>query len=293
MILGAGAVGAPLCARLNGRCDLSLIMDDGRRSRYDGIILNRVRYDIPVAEYGDKADLIIFACKNFGLPGAIAAAESHVKEGTIIVSLLNGVVSESLLKEAFPQATVLYSFITSLSSIREGNRVECFSENGGVIFIGSGDRCDDEALFKVTSLFDRCSVTYKVPKDIRHEIWWKFMLNTAFNTLSAILQTTYRQMYDNNSLLEVASMVMKEVRLVAAAEGVILTEEDSARAESTITALHDDGKTSMHQDVEAGRETENRWFTGTVSELGKRHGIGTPVSDLLFLLLEAKSHAEK
>ena len=90
MILGAGAVGAPLCARLNGRCDLSLIMDDGRRSRYDGIILNRVRYDIPVAEYGDKADLIIFACKNFGLPGAIAAAESHVKEGTVIVSLLNG-----------------------------------------------------------------------------------------------------------------------------------------------------------------------------------------------------------
>ncbi|MGN0907948.1 MAG: ketopantoate reductase family protein [Bullifex sp.] len=293
MVLGAGAVGAPLCTRLFGKCDLSLIMDDERKAKYDGIRVNGIHYDIPLAEENEKADLIIFACKNFDLAKAIVNADLHVKEGTIIVSLLNGVVSEIVLKQAFQKATVLYSFITSLSSIRHGSDVECFSENGGVIFIGCEDHDGDEALSRVTSLFDECSVTYKVPEDIRHEIWWKFMLNTAFNTLSAILQTSYRKMYDNASLLEVARMVIAEVRKVAQAEGIVLTEEDGERAVATVTALHDDGKTSMQQDVEAGRETENRWFTGTVSVLGKRHGLETPVSDLLFLLLEAKSHAEK
>lgn len=293
MILGAGAVGAPLSTRLFGKCDLSLIMDDAHRVKYDGVNVNGVHYDIPLAGKDDKADVIIFACKNFDLARAIVASDHHVKEGTIIVSLLNGVVSEILLKEAFPKATVLYSFITSLSSTRCGNNVECLSENGGVIYIGTGSSEDEEALSRVTALFDECSVTYKVPGDIRHEIWWKFMLNTAFNTLSAILQTTYRQMYDNTSLLEVARMVISEVRRVAETEGIILTEEDGERAVSTVTALHDEGKTSMLQDVEAGRETENRWFTGAVSVLGKRNGIETPVCDVLFLLLEAKSHAEK
>lgn len=293
MILGAGAVGAPLCTRLIGKCDLSLLMDDERKAGYEGINVNGVHYDIPLAGREEKADVIIFACKNFDLAKAIVTADPHVKEGTIVISLLNGVVSEILLKDAFPSATVLYAFITSLSSTRHGNSIECFSENGGVIFIGAG--CDDDiaALSRVTSLFDECSVTYRVPDDIRHEIWWKFMLNTAFNTLSAILQTSYRQMYDNKSLLEVASMAISEVRETAAAEGITLTEEDGKRAIDTITALHDDGKTSMHQDVEAGRETENRWFAGAVSVIGKKHGIATPVCDLLFLLLEAKSHAQK
>ena len=62
MLLGAGAVGAPLCTRLTKASELYLIMDDKRAEEYKGIIVNGLHYQIPLAKKGDKADLIILAC---------------------------------------------------------------------------------------------------------------------------------------------------------------------------------------------------------------------------------------
>ena len=59
MLLGAGAVGAPLCTRLTKASELYLIMDDKRAEEYKGIIVNGLHYQIPLAKKGDKADLII------------------------------------------------------------------------------------------------------------------------------------------------------------------------------------------------------------------------------------------
>ena len=293
MVLGAGAVGAPLCTRLIQGSELYLIMDDKRAIKYDGLTVNGRHYYIPLANKSDIADLIILACKNFDLPNAINCIKEHVGGSTIIVSLLNGVESEELLEKAFPNAHVLYSFITSLSSNRDKNVINCYSENGGVIFIGEKDNRESDELNLVTKLFDTCNVTYRLPSDIRKEIWWKFMLNTAFNSLSGALMTTYRKMCDNQALLACARMIIKEVILVANAEGVNLTAEDGQRAISTICALHDDGKTSMLQYIENGRMTENKYFSYCVSKLGKKHCINTPICDFLFNLVEAKSYAEK
>lgn len=293
MLLGAGAVGAPLCTRLTKASELYLIMDDKRAEGYKGIIVNGLHYQIPLAKKGDKADLIILACKNFDLDNAISEIREHVRDNTIIMSLLNGVESEKHLEEAFPNAHVIYSFITSLSSNRDGNIINCYSENGGIIFLGEKNGTKTEELEKVISLFDMCNVTYQVSDNIIKEIWWKFMLNCAFNSLSGILETTYRKMYDNQMLLMAAQKTIDEVIEVANAEGVNLTAKDGQRAIDTIKAFKDDGKTSLLQDIENKRMTENIYFTYCVSTLGKKHKISTPVCDLLYLLVEAKSYAKK
>ena len=56
--------------------------------------------------------------------------------------------------------------------------------------------------------------------------------------------------------------------------------------------LQDHGKTSMLQDVQACRETENRYFAGAVSRLGKKYSIPTPISDFVAILLEAKRYVK-
>ena len=213
MLLGAGAVGAPLCTRLTKASELYLIMDDKRAEGYKGIIVNGLHYQIPLAKKGDKADLIILACKNFDLDNAISEIREHVRDNTIIMSLLNGVESEKHLEEAFPNAHVIYSFITSLSSNRDGNIINCYSENGGIIFLGEKNGTKTEELEKVISLFDMCNVTYQVSDNIIKEIWWKFMLNCAFNSLSGILETTYRKMYEKFGLIYRDADRMKLSRL--------------------------------------------------------------------------------
>ena len=53
------------------------------------------------------------------------------------------------------------------------------------------------------------------------------------------------------------------------------------------------GKTSMLQDIEAHRVSENRYFSLSLSDMGRRHSIATPLCDFLYQLVEAKSDAGK
>ena len=75
---------------------------------------------------------------------------------------------------------------------------------------------------------------------------------------------------------------------IARYEGVTISQDDIEEMIRRVTSLRDHGKTSMLQDMLAHRETENRYFAGAVSRLGKKHSVETPFSDFLSILLEAK-----
>ena len=64
------------------------------------------------------------------------------------------------------------------------------------------------------------------------------------------------------------------------AEGVDLSENDLEEWVAVIDTLNPDGEPSMRQDCKAGRRTEVALFAGTVCELGRKHGIATPVNDV-------------
>ena len=63
---------------------------------------------------------------------------------------------------------------------------------------------------------------------------------------------------------------------------VDLGEKDIEEWYKVLEGLNPEGKTSMFQDVEAGRKTEVEMLAGTVIELGKRYGVATPVNQRLF-----------
>jgi 2-dehydropantoate 2-reductase len=80
---------------------------------------------------------------------------------------------------------------------------------------------------------------------------------------------------------ELTRLAALEVVALSAHEGVSLGAEDLERVFPILESLAPEGKTSMLQDVEAGRKTEVDIFAGTVVELGRRHGVPTPVNDVL------------
>jgi 2-dehydropantoate 2-reductase len=75
---------------------------------------------------------------------------------------------------------------------------------------------------------------------------------------------------------------MREVIAIAGAIKVDLSDKDIGEWYKVLEGLNPEGKTSMFQDVEAGRKTEVEMFAGTVIELGMRHGVATPVNQRLF-----------
>lgn len=289
-IIGAGAVGAVVGWKLYKHADLAFIVDEERKERYSGgLAVNGevIDFRFLTPSEADTADLLIFAVKNFSLEDAADEASPFVGENTVILSLLNGIEAEEKLSERFGAEKVLYGFITDLSSVHDGTETTCFSGGGNIVF-SEKDNTRSARVEAIAALFDEAGQRYTIPENIMHEKWWKFMLNTCFNTLSAILIADYAAISSNSDFIRAVRLEAREVQTVAKKEGVIITQDDIEEMIRRVTALQDHGKTSMLQDVLSHRETENRYFAGAVSRLGKKHSVETPISDFLSILLEAK-----
>lgn len=289
-IIGAGAVGAVVGWKLYKHADLAFIVDEERKERYSGgLAVNGevIDFRFLTPSEADTADLLIFAVKNFSLEDAADEASPFVGENTVILSLLNGIEAEEKLSERFGAEKVLYGFITDLSSVHDGTETTCFSGGGNIVF-SEKDNTISARVEEIAALFDEAGQRYTIPENIMHEKWWKFMLNTCFNTLSAILIADYAAISSNSDFIRAVRLEAREVQTVAKKEGVIITQDDIEEMIRRVTALQDHGKTSMLQDVLSHRETENRYFAGAVSRLGKKHSVETPISDFLSILLEAK-----
>jgi 2-dehydropantoate 2-reductase len=109
---------------------------------------------------------------------------------------------------------------------------------------------------------------------IRHEIWVKILGNVAFNPISALTQATLVEMVRDPDVAKLVRNIMMEVEAVARKIGVELPVSVEQRiAGAGRVGEH---KTSMLQDLEAGRPMELEAIVGAVVELGERLDVPMP-----------------
>ena len=204
-------------------------------------------------------------------------------ENTILMSLLNGISSEDILAGEFGDAHILHAFVVGTDAIREG--LDTRYGNKGKIVFGHRYQADSADVQAVKAFFDRTGVPYSNPSDIMKEQWWKFLMNVSINQTSAILRAPYKVYHSVQEIRDLMMSAAREVIPIAQKEGINLNEEDIANFLEIIDTLSPDGKTSMLQDVEAGRKTEVELFAQTVIQLGQKHGIPTPVNEVLFRMI--------
>lgn len=285
ILCGLGAIGTIYADKLEkfDAENFKVLVDEARIERYktnpikfNGRQLN-FDYILP-SEENFKADLIILATKFAGLKDAIKNIKNFVKEDTVILSLLNGVTSEDIIADVYGKDKMLYSYFIGHSSVRCGNSVT--HDDVNTIVFGAENNLSENVV-AVKNFFDKVGINYKIPDDIKRSMWLKFMLNVSANQPTAILRMTFGDMFENTHFMKFAENIMREVQSVAKAEGVRNTETMVDEALKHLKTMTPDGKTSMLQDVEAGRKTEVDMFAGTVIELGKKHGIPTPYNKIM------------
>jgi 2-dehydropantoate 2-reductase len=146
----------------------------------------------------------------------------------------------------------------------EGNRISLGEPNGT-----RSDRCRQIAEAFVTSGL-RCPIT----THIREEIWVKILGNASFNPVSALTRATLVQMVRDPGTAELIRNIMQEVEAVSHKLGLELPVSiDQRMAGAEKVGEH---KTSMLQDLEAGRPMELEALVGSVIELAERLGLAVP-----------------
>ena len=296
---GAGYIGSHNVRALLARGEEPVVIDNfltGHRQAvpggvrlYQGDIRDPAALDRVFAENRIEAVLHFAASSLVGVsmekPLPYFNNNVHGMQTLLEAMLRHGVdkIVFSSTAAVYGEERVLYGFIIGISSIHEKNQIRCPVE--GRIVFGEKDNKKTDRVKAVEELFTKAKIESEVPENIHLEQWKKFLLNVVFNTLSALCRAPYGA-FSAPVMRDLARSVGREVIAVAQAEGVPLTQAIFEDTLSLIIGLDAHGKTSMLQDFEAGRKSENAWFCGTVNKLGKAHGIPTPVCTLLEALVE-------
>ena len=288
LICGIGALGLTYAVKLNGKCRLKVLVDRERLERYrlkkpvfNGAVQN---FDYILPSDSFKPDLIIIAVKNQNLDDIIKNIKNFVNDKTIIISLINGITSEDRIKSAYPQACTLKSFFMGHSAVRVDNSVT--QDGAGKIIFEKNER--------LAAFFEKNGIDYECPQDIDYAVWLKFAVNIFSNQTSAVLNMTFGELKRNVQFIEFAKKLINEVRTVAEKIGIQNTENLERDALRCLSLMSDGGKTSMLQDILAGRKTEADIFAGEIIRLGKVYGVETPCNSVLYNLIKiAEENSEK
>ena len=280
IICGLGAVGLTFAVKFRRKCELRILVDEERLARYkknkptlNGTEQN-FEYILPSEVF--EPDSIIISTKSSGLASAIESIKNFVRKDTIIISLLNGVSSEEIIANAYPEAKVLKSYFIGHSAVRDGNLV---TQDGVGEIVVENDS-------DIVRILENAGVDYTMPEDMNYSLWLKFTMNVFSNQASAILNMTFGDLKKNSAFIDFAKKVISEVRAVAEKKGINNLENLEYDALKALARMCDEGKTSMHQDILAGRKTEVDIFAGEVIRLGKEFNISTPYNQVMYDMIK-------
>ncbi len=291
-LVGLGAIGILYAGKISARepACLRIVADAARLARYraDPPALNGRRLDLnyktPEA-FGPPADLVLVAVKSTGLAAALPTLAPLLGPHTQILPLLNGITAQDVLAEAFGWPRVLHGFVYCESSMRTGNAVV---QNGTskIVFGEATNVPPSPRVQAVADFFERLGLEHHVPADMRAAQWKKFILNVGINQAQAVLRKPNAELQQNPEALRFARTLMDEAAAVGVALGIAGAAEVPAWAEGVILGAAPENRTSMLQDVEAGRTPEIDLFAETVCRLGQQCGIPTPANELVLRLLK-------
>jgi 2-dehydropantoate 2-reductase len=291
-ILGAGAMGAyfATCLFITTGFTTSLIADglSAQKLQQDGLWVNGKFFNIPVSDpekVKEPFDLIIVALKHHQLPSALATLHPLVGENTLFVSVMNGLESETLIAAEFGWEKVLYAISVGIDAVREGNSIT-YTKPGKHIFGEANNLGLSPKVIRVQQAFTAAGIQFETPNDMLRMLWWKFMINVGVNQASAVLKARYGVFHTNTDARGLMEALMLEVVLLAQASGINLNAQDVLNWYPVLHTLSPEGKTSMLQDIDAGRQTEVDVFGGKVIELGKTFGIPTPVNQTIVQIIK-------
>lgn len=155
--------------------------------------------------------------------------------------------------------------------------------------IGELDGRETERAVWLSGVFTDAGLKSPILDNIRSEIWLKLWGNLSFNPISALTHATLAGICQFPLGRELAATMMTEAQAVANRLGITFRVPLEKRIAGAEKVGHH--KTSMLQDVEAGRAIEIDALLGSVIELGKVSCTPTPTLDAIYACVKLLSHA--
>ena len=206
------------------------------------------------------------------------------------MSFQNGFGHEAIMQKIVGVEKVLGGTTTQASNILGPGHI--MNHAALPSWIGEYEGGMSERVNNVADTFTAYNLETIAADDVKKRKWMKLFALTAIGPLSAIFDLHHTDLYINNNASNVSRSLGKEIiletRQVALADGVEVSEDECLFMFNKIVDSNQTNKSSMAFDVQYKRKTEIDFISGVVSNLGKKHGIKTPLNDLMYKMIKVK-----
>jgi 2-dehydropantoate 2-reductase len=308
LVVGAGAIGGYIGARMaNAGFEVTLFARGPhlKAMQAHGVQVKSAEGDFEVhpkvvgsLEEAGPADAVFLAVKAHGVPQLAPQLKSVLGPNTFVVSTQNGIPwwffqgfggeweglrleridPGGAISTAIDARRVVGSILYLSTEVVSPGVIQHVS--GNRISIGEPDGRRSDRCRRIAEALVASGLRAPITTHIREEIWVKILGNASLNPLSALTHATIAQMLHDPGVAEIVRHIMLEVESVSRKLGMELSvsvEQRMAGAEKV-----GEHKTSMLQDLEAGRPMELEALVGSVVELGERVGVAMPYTETVY-----------
>ena len=290
-VAGAGAIGGWVAAKLALAGNVVMALTSrGSVERLQISECGETR-EASLSRFDDAADVLFVAVKAPALPRVAPSLRPLIGHETMIVPMLNGVPwwfvegeplrsvdPDGAIAAALPFAQIIGCVVHASCSRPAAD--EIVVKHADKLIIGEPDGDTSERLARLFALLDHAGLRPDQTNNVRRSIWYKLWGNATINPLSALTRATCDLILADPECRAWMLEGMAELAKIGSAIGCPISESGEDRM--AVTARLGAFKTSMLQDVEAGRPIELEALVGAPREIAARHGIATPALDRLY-----------
>ncbi|MDO9326650.1 MAG: ketopantoate reductase family protein [Methanoregula sp.] len=293
LILGAGAVGLPLAAKLSRVADVVTVTREpyARAITRQGLLItgawgSETAWFPCVSDLADDKDFDYILVTSKSQDTENLCRQYKGLMGTSeVVSFQNGIGNEETISRYSDR---IIGGVVLTGFVRESDREIRITANAGPMQIGRFPGGVDAGVQGLADIMTQAGIPVETSGHILGKIWSKNLINCSLNPLSAIMGVTYGNLKNPDSWHTI-DQIVREIYTVVQAEGITLQWGDPDvylgylyGALIPVMAGH---SSSMLQDILHGHKTEIEFLNGAVVAAGQRLGVATPynacVTDLI------------
>ena len=220
-------------------------------------------------------------------------SKNIIGDKTMLMSFQNGIGHEEIMQSIAGKDKVLGGSTTQASSIQGPGIIQNHASLPS--WIGEYEGGHSDRVKNLAETFTAHGLETIAEDNIKRRKWMKLFALTAIGPLSAIFDLHHTDLYiaNKNQVMsrKLGKDIILETREVAKADGVEVSEKDCLEMFNRIVDSRQTNKSSMAFDVLKNRKTEIDFISGAVSKIGKKHGIKTPLNDLMYNIIKIKEGA--